>query len=322
MPSTICRAAAGALLAAGSIAALAQGFPSKPVRVVLPYASGGVDTTLRLVTARVERDSGASIVVENRPGGGGTPAALAVKQAAPDGYTLLFADQGPLAANVTLTRNLPYDPAKDFQPVTLLWYFSPILMVSPNVQARTVKELAALARDKPGGLSYASPATGTSPHLLGSMFEKAVGTAMTHVPYKGAGPARVDLLAGRVDFFFVNYLAVKGDVLAGKIRPLAVASLSRTAALPNVPTMAEAGFPGVELDTWFGLVAPTGTAPPLVRRLHEMFARAVSSPEVTETLADQGFTVRTGPPEEFSAYIRSEITKMAVVIKQAGAVAD
>ena len=152
------------------------------------------------------------------------------------------------------------------------------------------------------------------------MFEKAVGTRMTHVPYKGAGPARVDLLAGRVDFFFVNYLAVKGDVAAGKVRPLAVASPVRTAALPNVPTMAEAGFPTVELDTWFGLVAPAGVEPQVVQKLRDMFTRAARSPEIVEQLAGQGFTVKTNSPDEFSALIKSEIAKMATAIRQAGAV--
>jgi tripartite-type tricarboxylate transporter receptor subunit TctC len=311
-----------AAILGGCAIAQAQDFPSRPIKVVVPYqAGGGVDATLRRIVQKVV-EMGSQSVVENRGGAGGTIGAMAVKTAAPDGYTLLQGDHATHAANVTLIKDLPYDPIKDFQPITLLFVSRTVLFVPSSLPARSVKELVQMARSKPGGLSFASQGVGSGGHLVGAMLSKAIGAPLVHVPYKGGGAVRADILKGRVDMLFNNYASYHADVEAGSVRPLAVAAGERIRNAPNVPTMAEAGFPGVELETWFGLFAPAGTDPQIVQTLHRIFSRAVGSPDIVEVMTGQGFTVKTGTSAQFAAQIKEDIQRMAVLIKEAGALPD
>jgi tripartite-type tricarboxylate transporter receptor subunit TctC len=301
----------------------AQNFPSRPIKVVLPYgAGGGVDAILRIIVQRVGEVSGNQTVVENRTGAGGTVGSMSVKQSPPDGYTLLTGDHATLAANVTLMKDLPYDPMKDFQPLTMLYTSQTTLLVSPALPVKSAKELVELARTRPGGLSYASQGVGSGGHLVGSMFAKAAGVPMTHIPYRSGADARSDLLTGRVDFLFNNYAAFRGDVEAGTIKALAIADDVRLPIAPTVPTMAEAGFPTVELKTWFGLVGPAGIPPDVVQKLHRMFASVVDSPDTKEKLAQQGFNAHSSTPDEFAAQIKRDIAKFAILVREAGATAD
>ena len=306
----------------GCAIANAQDFPSRPIKVVVPYqAGGGVDATLRRIVQKAV-EMGPQIVVENRGGAGGTIGAMAVKTAAPDGYTLLQGDHATHAANVTLIKDLPYDPIRDFQPITLLFVSRTVLFVPSSLPARSVKELVQIAKSRPGRLSYASQGVGSGGHLVGSMLAKAIGTPLVHVPYKGGGAVRADLLKGRVDMLFNNYASYHADVEAGNVRPLAVAAGERLRNAPNIPTMAEAGFPGVDLETWFGLFAPAGTDPQIVQTLHRIFTGAVASPDIAEVMTGQGFTVKTGTSAQFASQIKEDIQRMAVLIKGAGALPD
>jgi tripartite-type tricarboxylate transporter receptor subunit TctC len=311
-----------ALIAANAMAGREAGaelLSGRPITVVIPFTPGASsDTFQRLVAKKVTQDTGQNILVESRPGGGGATGALAVKQAQPDGTTLFQANSGTHAANIWLYSSLPYDPIKDFAPITLMWRFPQLLVVPADGPAKTVAELAAYGKIKPGGLSYGSQGNGSGGHLLGAMFGRAVGVPMVHVPYRGAGPASLDVSTGRLDFLFVSYASVLPYYQAGKARILAVSSAKRLTALPNVPTMAEAGFPGFELDTWFGLLAPAGTPAPVVGKLHAAFARAVHAPEVAKQMEDQGAEAVTDTPQEFAAYIASETARFGEIVKSLG----
>ncbi len=296
--------------------AAAQLLSSRPITVVIPFTPGASsDTFQRLVAKKVSENTGQLIVVESRPGGGGAVGAVAVKQAQPDGYTLFQANSGTHAANATLYPLLPYDPIKDFQPITLMWSFPQLLVVPADSPATTVAELAAYARTKPGGLSYGSQGNGSGGHLLGEMFARRVGMPMVHVPYRGAGPASLDVATGRLDFLFVSYASVLPFYQSGKVRLLAVSSGKRLTALPQVPTMAQTGFPGFEFDTWFGLLAPAGTPEPVVGKLNEAFVRAVHAPEVAKQMEDQGAEAVTDTPQEFAAFIAAETERFSTIVK-------
>lgn len=312
--------AAAAAISAGSPIAQAQGFPSKAITINIPYTPGATaDTTMRLITQKVSESLGQAIRIDNRPGGGGVIGAMAAKQAAPDGYTLLQANISSHAANRSLMATLPYDPIKDFKPITLLWTFPSFLVVSGSTPARSVAELVALARSRAGGLSYVSTGIGTGGHLLGEMFRTGAGISMVHIPYKGAAPAMVDLVAGRADFFFVSYASVSGYVAEGKLRAIAVATPSRLPRFPDVPTLAESGYPNVEYLTWFGLVAPAGTPDPIIMKLNEEFARAARSPELVKRLADEGLDVAPNSPAEFAEIIARDIERLRKIVKESGA---
>jgi tripartite-type tricarboxylate transporter receptor subunit TctC len=301
-----------ALFLAVAIAATrgrAELLSSRAITIVIPFTPGaGSDTLQRIVARKVTENTGQTIVVESRPGGGGAVGASAVKVAPPDGHMLFQATAGSHAANVALYSTLPYDPIKDFRPITLMWSFPQLLSVPVDSPAKSVADLVEFARTKPGGLSFASQGTGSGGHLLGEMLKTRTGTNMVHVPYRGAGPAALDLAAGRVDFFFISYSSVLPFLQAGKVRALAVTSPRRLPVTPDVPTMAEAGFGGIELDAWFGLVAPAATA----------FVQAVHDPGVTKQIADQGAEPVTNTPAEFSAFIASEIERIGKVVRSAG----
>jgi len=308
---------ATALLAAPG--ARAELLSSRPITVVIPFTPGASsDTFQRLVAKKVSENTGQTVIIESRPGGGGSVAASAVKRSLPDGHTLFQANSGTHAANVTLYSSLPYDAVKDFAPITLMWSFPSLLVVPADSPAKTVDELAAYAKTKPGGLSYGSQGNGSSGHLLGATFSRHVGAPMVHVPYRGAGPAALDVATGRIDFLWVSYASVLPHYLSGKVRALAVTSKKRLPALPQIPTVAEAGYKGFELDTWFGLVAPAGTPEPVIGKLNAAFVEAVHAPDVVKQMHDQGAEPVTDTPQEFAAYIDSEIKRLGNIVTTLG----
>jgi tripartite-type tricarboxylate transporter receptor subunit TctC len=306
-------------IVAGSHAA-AELLSSRPITVIIPFTPGAsADTLQRIVARKVSEDTGQTVIVESRPGGAGAIAAAAVKQAPPDGHTLLQANSGSHAANVALYATLPYDPIKDFRPITRMWSFPTLLTVPLDSPAKSVADLVALARSKPGGLSFASQGSGSSGHLLGAMLKVRTGTNMVHVPYRGAGPAALDLAAGRVDFLFVSYSSLLPFLQGRTVRVLAVTSPKRLPALPDAPTMIEAGFAGLALDPWFGLVAPAGTPDAVIGKLNAAFVAALRDPEVVKQFTDQGAEVGTDTPAEFAAFIAAEIERLGKIVKAVGA---
>lgn len=310
-----------ALVVAG--VAHGQAYPSKPIRLIVPFPPGGVtDPVARMVGEKVAQSIGQPVIVENRPGGGGVIGAMVVKQAAPDGYTLFFGHAGTHAVNPHLYANLAYDPAKDFQPITLMISTAHILVIPEASPARSVKDLVALAASKPGGLTFASQGIGAGGHLLGELLKTRTGANLQHVPYKGSPAALQDLLAGRVDMFFDAVITSYPHVKAGKLRALATASAHRTRMLPDVPTMAEAGYPGIELDFWFALFAPAGTPQSVVRRLNEEFGKALHHPDVVRWFTEQGLDIVTSTPEELAALIRTDTERLGKVVKEAGVRVD
>ena len=314
------------VMAASAVAgrdAAAELLSSRPITVVIPFTPGASsDTFQRLVAKKVSENTGQLIVVESRPGGGGAVGAAMVKQAQPDGHTLFQANSGTHGANSWLYPSLPYDPVKDFEPITLMWSFPQLLVVPAEGPVKSLAELAAYGKTKPGGLSYGSQGNGSGGHLLGAMLSRAVDAPMVHVPYRGAGPAALDVSTGRLDFLFVSYSSVLPFYQSDKARILAVASPKRLTALPNVPTMAEVGFSGFEMETWFGLLAPAGTPAPIVGKLHDAFARAVQDREVAKQMEDQGAEAVTNSPREFAAHIASETERFGKLVKVLGVKGD
>lgn len=298
--------------------AQAASFPDRPVRVVFPYgAGGGPDTTLRLVSSRAEKILGGTIVVENRPGAGGTIGTGYVKLAAPDGYTLMQGSHSTHSTNPFLYKNLSYDPVADFEPITLLTVSRTFLIVPASLGVSSVKELLAYAKKK-GGLTYASPGIGSGGHIGGAMLGKAFGVPATHVPYKGSGATRADVIAGRVDLIFNSVLPYMGEVETGAVKVLALAHDERFPGLPDVPTMAELGYPDIEIHNWFGLFAPAKTPGPILDKLNSSFTSAANMPEVKEIAYKQGFLVQTTSREEFSKFLKDQIVRMGKVVKEVG----
>jgi tripartite-type tricarboxylate transporter receptor subunit TctC len=318
--SIVLAACVAALAVLAQSESAAELLSSRPITIVIPFTPGAsADTLQRIVAKKVGDDTGQTLIVESRPGGGGAIASVAVKQAAPDGHTLLQANSGSHGANVSLYPTLSYDAIKDFRPITLMWSFPQLLVVPADGPAKSVADLVALAKSKPGGLSFASQGTGAAGHLLGEMFKMRTGANMVHVPYRGAGPAGVDLAAGRVDFFFVSYSSILPLLQGGKVRAVAVTSPKRLPALPDAPTMREAGFAGIELDAWFGLVAPTGTPDGVIGKLNAAFVHALRDPEVIKQFNDQGAEASPSTPGEFGAFIAAEIERIGKIVKAVGA---
>jgi tripartite-type tricarboxylate transporter receptor subunit TctC len=293
-------------------------FPSRPITIVVPFPPGGSsDVITRLVAQKLGENLKTSIVIDNRGGGGGVPAALAMKQTAPDGYTLFLANNGLFAIMPALT-DIRFDAVKDFQPITPLCVFPSVLVVPDGSPARSAKDLVALAKSKPGGLNFASQGVGSGGHVLGEMLKAATGAPFTHVPYRGAGPAVNDLITGSVDLLFSSYASAIGQVQAGKLRVLGWTAPKRSPALPDVPTMAEAGYPSVELVVWHGIVAPLGTPPEIVKKLNEELAKAALSPEVVQKAAVQGVEMSTMSPDAFGKLIAADFEGLGKVIRDAG----
>jgi tripartite-type tricarboxylate transporter receptor subunit TctC len=297
----------------------ASGYPNQPIRLLVPFApGGGMESAVRLVMQKVTESGWPAIVVDNRPGGAGTIAALATKQAPPDGYTLMLIALSTHAINVSLVPDLKYDPLKDFTPVTILFSYPSVLAVPASSPAKSVADLVALARTKPGGVNYSSPGIGTVAHILGLMLQKATGANMVHVPYRGGGPAMLDLLAGRVDFTILNASGIIPNVESGQLRALAVTSKTRFDALPDVPTLAEVGYPEVDLDGWFGIAGPANLPPAILKSLHDKFASVLRSPDLNAKLKEQGWVVDPISPDQFRDLIKTDIDRTSRLLKHAG----
>ena len=305
----------------GGAGAFAQGYPSKPIRMVVPYPPGGpLDIMARAIGQKLAEAWGQPVVVENRAGAGGNIGADLVAKSPPDGYTLLMGAVATHAINPTLYGHVPYDPVKDFLPVALVAQVPNILVVNPSVPAVTVKDLIELARARPGTLNFGSGSTGSTGHLAGELFNIMAGVKMVHIPYKGGAPAMADLLAGQVQLMFDNLANALPNVRAGRLRALAVTTLARSPALPELPTIAESGLPGFDLTTWFGVMAPAGTSPEIVARLNAEIVRDLNAKDMRERLEKMGAGVpANNTPEHFAAFIRDEAAKYAKVVRESGA---
>ena len=327
MPGRIQSAAVAALFAYTAIFAgssLAQTvYPAKAIRYVVPCPAGGpLDIVARAIGQELNKSWGQAVVIDNRPGAGGNIGADLVAKAPADGYTILMGAVSTHAINVTLYNKLPYDPIRDFAPVTLITSVPNVLVVHPSVPANNVKELIALAKSRPGQLNFASGSTGSAGHLAGELFNSMAGVRMTHIPYKGAAPAVVDLMAGHVSLMFDNMSSALPNIKATRVRALAVTTLKRSPLLPQLPTISDAGLRGFDIATWFGIFAPAGTPPDIVARLNSEIVRILHTPEMKERLALLGAEPIGNKPDEFAAFVRAEIPKYAKVIQASGARAD
>jgi tripartite-type tricarboxylate transporter receptor subunit TctC len=310
-----------ALLAASQ--GFAQSYPSKPIRIIVPYsAGGGTDIVARAVAQKMSENWGQSVVVDNRVGASGMIGADAVAKAPADGYTLLMASPAEIAVNHHLYAKVPYDPERDFAPVTLVAVTPLVVAVYPGLPAKTIQELVALAKSRPGTLGYATPGTGSTQHLSGEMLMSAAGIRLVHIPYKGAGQSIPDVIGGQVPLGIYGLLTIHQQAKAGKLKVLAVTTPKRSSAEPDWPTLAESGFPGFDTSLWFGLLAPAATSKDIIGRLHLEVARILKLPDVVERIASQGGDVVGNTPAEFTAFIASESAKYAKIIKQANVKLD
>ena len=302
--------------------ALAQPYPSKPVRIIVNVPAGGVaDVYARIIGAKVQEVWGQPVVVENRTGAGGNIGAEAVAKSPADGYTLNMSAIGPHAVNVSLFSRLPYDPVKDFAPVALVLEAEGLLVVHPTVPATSVAELIAYARANPGKLTFASAGTGTASHLAGELFKTMAKVEMTHVPYKGNVPAITDLLAGQTALLFATMPTVLPHAKAGKLRALATLGAARSGAVPELPTIGET-LRGFEVNNWIGLFAPAGTPAPIVQRWNAEVMRIMQLPEIQARLPVEGARFAANSPDDFAQFVKSEIAKWAPVVKASGARVD
>ena len=303
--------------------ACAQAWPTKPVRFIVPYPPGGTsDILARTIGEKLGTALGQTIVIENKAGANGNIGADFVAKAPPDGYTFLLADIGAIAISPSVYPTLPFDPVKDFAPVTMVAYSPHILAVHPSVPAKSVAELVALAKSKPGKLNYAASSTGSAPHLAGVEFASRAGVEWQYIPYKGGAQAITDVVGGQADLLFNGMLATYPQVKNGKLRILAVSSANRVASIPEVPTVAESGYPGFETGSWQGILAPPGTPRDIVAKLGAEVGKILQTPDMKEKLAAQGAEVRLMSPEEFAGFIRREKDRWAKVVKDAGIKAD
>jgi tripartite-type tricarboxylate transporter receptor subunit TctC len=318
-PAAVLSAAAAAVLPA---AALAQGYPSKPVRIIVSFAAGGLtDTIARTIQPRLQASLGQPVVIENNGGAGGTVAEALVAKSAPDGYTVMMSADS-VTANMHLFRNLSYDALRDLQPVSMLARVPLVLIVHPAVPASSVQEFVAHARARQGKINYASPGTGTSNHLYMEFFKGIAGIEMTHVPYKGGGPAMNDLLGGQVQAILISQTLAAPQVRGGKVRALAVTSEKRSSVLPQVATFAEAGYPDFTPHTWTGLFLPAATPQPIIQRLHADYASAVRAPEVQTRFSELGAETVMNSPADFTAYLRRESERLGKLIRERSISAD
>ena len=310
-------------LVCASTATLAQSYPAKPLRLVAPFPPGGpADILSRIIGQHLAESWGQQVVVDNRAGAGGNIGSDIVAKAPPDGYTLLLGFVGTHAINASLYSSMPYDNIRDFEPVSRVAMVTIILVLHPSVPANSVKDLIALARSRPGELTFGSPGNGTPQHLAGELFNTMAKAKTVHIPYKGAVPALNDLLGGRVSMIFSSMPPALPHIKTGRLKALAVTSGKRSPAVPDVPTIAESGLPGYEVINWYGVLAPAGTPKDIVARLNGEIRRILSLPDVRERLAAQGAETITSTPQEFAAYIKSETEKWAKVVKFSGARID
>jgi tripartite-type tricarboxylate transporter receptor subunit TctC len=316
-------ALAGATLCTAGPGAFAQAWPSKPIRVVVPFPpGGGTDIIARETTQRVAAATGWTFVVDNKPGAGGNLGVDAAAKAAPDGYTLVLGQTSNLAINPTLYAKMPYDSQKDLTPIVLVANAPPVMVTGMTTPYKTLADAVNAAKAKPDALNFASPGNGTVAHLTSELFQKAAGIKTQHVPYKGAAQALTDVISGTVDLYMSSVPTLLGQIKNGKLRPLAVTSAKRVDDLPNVPTINESGFKGFDAVTWFGLLAPAGTPKDVIAKLNAEFNKALANPELRKKLGDEGADAASGTPEQFAALIKDEIPRWGKVVKESGAKVD
>ena len=316
MRSLIQAVTAALLLLAGASAA-AQTYPTKPVKVIVPYAAGGNMEHWRPTLSKVGQLLGQNLFVDYRPGAGGNIGSDIVAKSPGDGYTLLIGTIGTHAINVSAYAKMPYDAIKDFTPIVSLATMSNVAIVNPATPVNSIREFIDHARANPGKLNFGSPGNGSSAHLTGEMFSQVNGLTLQHVPYKGSAPAMMDLMAGRIDIMFDNIPLPLPHIKAGKLRALAVTAAQRSAVLPDMPTLAEAGVKGFDVSSWYGIYAPAGLPRELVQRLNAAFNEALRTPEIRDQLSAQGWAVTGGTPEQFGAFARAEQERWATVVKTA-----
>lgn len=303
---------------AGSAAAQTDNYPARPVRIISPFPAGGsVDLVARMVGAKLAENLGQQIVVDNRSGASGNIGAELAARAAPDGYTLMV-HTIPFVANTFLYGRVPYDVLNDFAPVSLLTSSPSLLTVHPSVPARTVRELLALAKARPGELNYASAGIGTNPHIAGELFNYLGKVNIVAVHFKGGGPGLIAAISGEVGITFTNFAETSMLVKAGKLRALGVSSAKRSSAMPEIPTIAESGLPGYEFVTWHGMLAPKGTPRPIVNLLSDRIRRTMNAPDQAQRFRDRGLDVIASTPEEFAGHLKNELQKWGRVIKERG----
>ena len=296
----------------------AKNYPDRPVRLIVPWpAGGGTDIFARAISEKLRQSLGQPFLVENRPGASGNNGASTVVRAAPDGYTIMIGTI-TLATNPALYKSLDFDATKDLATVTLVAGVPHMLVVNPSIPAKNVKELIALVKREPGKKSYASAGVGSPFQIAAELFKETAGVDILHVPYKGGAPAVADVIGNHVDMTFANLVAVLPQAKSGQVRALAVTSAQRSSAAPDVPTIAEAGLPGYEFTSWFGVLAPAGTPPGIIKKLNAEIVKALRSPEISTRLSAEGADLIAGTPEEFNSFLKSETAKWAKVIRAAG----
>ena len=307
----------------GAVLAQAGSYPNKPIRIIVPFAVGGIaDTFGRTIGIKLTEAWGQPVVIDNRTGAGGNIGADLVAKAPPDGYTLVMGNNGTHAVNVSLFKTIPFDPIKDFVPVAHVLEAEGLLVVNPSIKANSVREVLEMARAQPGKLSYASGGLGTTSHLAGELFKSTGKVDIVHVPYKGNSPAIADLLSGQTQMSFATMPTVLPHVKAGKLRALASIGLARTVALPDVPTVAESGLPGFEVSNWIGLFAPAGTPSEIVAKLNAEVQKIMQSPDVQKRLETEGARFIPTTPGQFASFQRDELAKWAKIIKDANIKAE
>ena len=311
-----------AALACTSGIALAQTYPAAPVRLIVPFpAGGGVDSAGRILATRLTESFGKSFVIENRGGANGNIGTEAVAKSAKDGYTLLFTGAG-FVTNLSLYAKVPYDAIKDFEPISLMALGPNVLVVHPSLPVKSVKDLIALAKAKPGQIGFAGSGSGSTPHLAGELFNTLAGVQMVHVPYRGSGPAMIGVLGGETPVMFLPAINAGPHVKTGRLRAIAITSTVRLASMPDLPTVAESGLQGYESSQWYGLLAPAGTADDIVNSISAHVMKLMQTADMKQRLHDDGIVPAGTTRQQFAAYIKVELVKWAKVIKQSGARID
>ena len=307
----------------GGTSALAQAYPTKPVTIIVPFAAGGTtDILARIIGQALTAELGQSVVVDNRAGAGGNIGGQAAAKATPDGHTLFMGTVGTHAINASLYKKMPFDPVKDFAPLTRVANVPNLLVANPAQPYKSVKDLIAYAKANPGKVNFGSSGNGSSIHLSGELFKSLAKVDMQHVPYKGSAPAVTDLLGNQIGIMFDNMPSAIHHVRSGSLVPLAVTTAKRSPELPNVPTIAEAGVPGYEATSWFGMFAPAGTPAPVLAKLNAAIVKVLAQPDVKKKINEQGAEVYSETPEQFAAFIQAESVKWGKVVKESGASLD
>ena len=317
------RLAVAAVLVAAQSAAFAQAYPSKTIKLICPFPPGGaVDIASRAIANELSKLLGQTVTVDNRPGAGGNIGGAEAVRSAPDGYTLFMTTSGISAINPALYSKMPFDPLKDLAPVAALVSLSNVLVLHPSVKASSVAEVIAMAKAQPGKINYASSGSGTSIHMSAEMFKFMTKSDMTHIPYKGSAPAVTDLLGGQVMMMFDNIPSALPHIKAGKLHALATTGAKRDPALPDLPTIAEAGVAGYEAGVWFGLTVPAATPKDVIARLNDAANKGIKSPDFVKRMTDLGYIIMGGSPEQMSDMLKAEVTRWTPIVKASGAKAD